>query len=171
MSMIQVYGHDGRLEFNGKTYRCAVGSGGVVDVDKKVEGDGATPAGSYLLRKVHYRPDRFGKSPITQLPMRAMTPNDGWCDDEEHPEAYNRFVTLPYSGSHEELWRDDHLYDIVAEIGYNDAPAVPGKGSAIFMHVARKTYSPTAGCVALALPDLMEVLRQIEPDTRIEINA
>ena len=169
MLAIQVDGQDGRLELNGKTYRCAVGSGGVVSADAKKEGDGATPAGTYSLRKVHYRPDRLD-APKTELPARALSGDDGWSDDSNDPDNYNRFVKLPYIGSHEELWREDHIYDVIVEIGYNDDPAVPGKGSAIFMHIARPGYTSTAGCVALSQPDLLEVLAQTSLDTKIVIH-
>jgi L,D-peptidoglycan transpeptidase YkuD (ErfK/YbiS/YcfS/YnhG family) len=170
VSEIHVYGQAGRLTLGDKAYRCVVGAGGVVDADQKQEGDGATPAGSYALRQVHYRPDRL-EAPSTKLPVRALTPDDGWGDDPKDANHYNRFVNLPYTSSHEQLWHaDDHLYDVMGEIGYNDNPPVRGKGSAIFMHVARATYAPTAGCVALALPDLLEVLAQTGPDTRIIIH-
>src|SRR5690349_19185916 len=119
MADIQVHGNAGRLTVGGETYRCAVGSGGVVDADAKKEGDGATPAGSYSLRGVYYRPDRLD-APETGLPLRALTPTDGWSDDPRDPEHYNHLVKLPYAGSHEKMWRDDHLYEIVVEIGYND---------------------------------------------------
>lgn len=168
MSEIHVHGEVGRLEIGGKSYRCAVGSGGVVDAALKKEGDGATPAGSYLFRRVHYRPDRLDV-PETGLPVDAITKSDGWSDDDHDADNYNRLVKLPYDGSHEQLWRQDHLYDIVAEIGYNDDPPIAGKGSAIFMHVAREAYTPTAGCIALSLPDLLEILKQINPETRIVI--
>ena len=78
--------------------------------------------------------------------------NDGWCDDSKDKD-YNKFVKLTdsYNASHEKLWRDDHLYDVIITIGYNDEEPVPGKGSAIFIHVARPEFTPTAGCVALEL--------------------
>jgi len=169
MSEIHVYGKEDRLEVGGKPYRCVVGSGGVVDASAKKEGDGATPDGSYVFRKVHYRPDRLD-APKTGLPVRPLTKSDGWSDDGNDPDHYNRFVELPYAGSHEELWREDDLYNIIAEIGYNDDPPVVGKGSAIFMHIASEAYTPTAGCVALAPADLLEVLKQTDPTTSIVIH-
>ena len=87
----------------------------------------------------------------------AAPRTDGWCDDPGHP-AYNRPVRLPINASAEALWRDDALYDIIGVLGWNDDPVVPGRGSAIFLHVARPDYAPTEGCIALALDDLRRVL-------------
>lgn len=166
---IHVYGEEGRLEAGGKSYRCVVGKSGVVSANQKKEGDSATPDGSFLFRKVHYRSDRLDE-PETGLRTQAMSQDDGWCDDGNDTENYNRLVKLPYRGSHEELWREDDLYNIVVEIGYNDDPPVAGEGSAIFMHIAREAYTPTAGCVALSQPDLLKVLKQIGPKTKIVIH-
>lgn len=150
---IDVY-PDNRLELNGKAFRCALGKAGIA-CDKR-EGDNATPAGTFALRRVLYRADRLA-APGTSLPATPIAPEDGWCDAPGDP-CYNRQVRLPYSASHEKLWRDDHVYDIVVVLGHNDDPPVPGLGSAIFMHVARPGYAPTEGCVALALSDLNDVL-------------
>src|SRR5262249_32310951 len=160
-------GADGVLRWESGAYRCALGRGGV-RVDKR-EGDGATPAGRFPLRRVLYRPDR-GPAPATRLPVAALTPNDGWCDDPKDPQ-YNRPVQLPYAGRHETLWRDDALYDIVVVIGHNDAPVVAGMGSAVFLHLASTDYRPTQGCVALARQDLLQVLAGAGPDTALEIAA
>ncbi|MBE9555576.1 MAG: L,D-transpeptidase family protein [Proteobacteria bacterium] len=156
----------GELECGGRVYRCALGPGGIVG--DKVEGDGGTPAGAFTLRRVLYRPDRLGR-PITSLPIEEITADQGWCDDPGHPD-YNRQVSLPFSASHENLWREDAVYDVIVTLGHNDNPPVPGKGSAIFMHVARPGYEPTEGCVALALPDLLDVLGACGPGDTICIN-
>jgi L,D-peptidoglycan transpeptidase YkuD (ErfK/YbiS/YcfS/YnhG family) len=157
----------GRLECGGGHYCCALGRAGIVA--DKVEGDGGTPVGTYPLRYVLYRADRLAAPPATGLPVEALTPDRGWCDDPDHPD-YNRPVTLPFAASHEKLWREDGLYDVIVVLGHNDDPPRPGKGSAIFMHVARPDYGPTEGCVALALPDLLELLAGCTPDTSIRIN-
>ena len=153
----------GELKFNNKEYKCAIGKNGIT-TDKK-EGDWATPAGCMPIREVYYRADRLDK-PITSLPLHELKKNDGWCDDQKDPN-YNKFVKLPYDASHEELWREDEVYDVIVVLGHNDDPPVPGKGSAIFMHVARPNYSPTAGCVALALGDLLEILESIDINTEV----
>jgi L,D-peptidoglycan transpeptidase YkuD (ErfK/YbiS/YcfS/YnhG family) len=100
---------------------------------------------------------------------RALTPNDGWCDAAADAN-YNRPVQLPYAASAEKLWRADNIYDVIVVLGYNDAPVVPGKGSAIFLHIARPNYSPTLGCVALARENLIEFLRRATRSTRVVVN-
>ncbi len=153
------------LVFKGKKYRCAVGSNGFTD--KPREGDKATPLGSYSLRECWYRTDRL-ETPETALPLRVIHENDGWCDESTHPQ-YNHHVKLPFAASHEKLWRDERIYDVIVPIGFNDAPVVAGVGSAIFFHLAKPNYSPTLGCVAVAFEDMLEILRNLSTDSRIEI--
>ncbi len=121
------------------------------------------------VRRVYFRADK-GPAPETGLPVVALRPEDGWCDDPAEP-AYNRHVPLPCPGSHERLWREDGLYDLIVELGFNDDPVVAGKGSAIFMHIARPGYLPTEGCVALAEADLREVLKLLGGGSMVEILA
>jgi L,D-peptidoglycan transpeptidase YkuD (ErfK/YbiS/YcfS/YnhG family) len=157
---------DGYLDFAGRTFRCALGRAGIAA--RKSEGDGACPQGRFALRRVLYRADRMAGPPATALPVSPIARDMGWCDDPEDP-LYNRPITLPYAARHEVLWRDDGLYDLVAVLGYNDAPVVPGRGSAIFLHIARPAYEPTEGCVALARDDLLAVLAACRADTHIRI--
>lgn len=145
---------EGLLELAGLRYRVALGVGGIRS--GKQEGDGATPAGVLPLRRVLYRADRL-PPPRAAVPREPLAPTDGWCDDPQHRD-YNRQVRLPHSGRNEALWRSDSLYDIVGVLGWNDAPVERGRGSAIFLHVATADFAPTAGCVAMALPELREVL-------------
>lgn len=166
ISDIHVY-QDGWLVFGDQSYRCALGKNGIHH--HKTEGDNVTPEGTFPLREVWYRPDHVAKI-TTKLPVRPITPEDGWCD-EPTSKDYNRSVRLPFVGSHEELYRHDEVYDIVVPIGYNDDPPVVGAGSAIFMHVARAGYTPTAGCVALKEDDLIALLEAIEADTQIVTHA
>ncbi len=147
--------------------RCALGRAGIVP-DKR-EGDGGTPAGIWPMREALFRADRLGEI-VTPLPTRELAPEDGWCDAPADP-AYNRMVRLPYRAHCEQLWLVDHVYDVVVPLGYNDDPVVPGRGSAIFLHVARPDFAPTAGCVALALGDLLRVLRAAEPGASVRILA
>ncbi len=160
---------DGRLEGGGLSLRCALGKGGVLLAAEKREGDGASPIGIWPIRRIWYRPDK-GAAPETGVPVIALRPEDGWCDAPEDTH-YNRWVPLPYPASHERLWREDSLYDLFAELGYNDDPPAPGKGSAIFLHVARPRYQPTEGCVALAESDLRAVLKQVRAGSSLEIRA
>lgn len=149
-----VVGADGRLVFQGRVLRAALGRGGVAG--RKREGDGATPSGLLVLRRLLYRADRVAIPP-GHLPRAPLAPDDGWCDDPGHAD-YNRQVRLPHPARHEALWRDDAVYDLIGVLGWNDAPVAPGAGSAIFLHVARPDFGPTEGCVALALTDLLALL-------------
>jgi L,D-peptidoglycan transpeptidase YkuD (ErfK/YbiS/YcfS/YnhG family) len=167
MQPILIYA-DGKLIFNEKEYRCAVGKGGIVT--EKIEGDGATPSGCFPIRKVLYRADKFKNQPYTKFPIQAISQEDGWSDDVHLPE-YNSHINLPYAGSHEKLWRDDDLYDIVVVLGYNDKPVLPGKGSAIFIHIAREGYPPTEGCIALSKEDLLELLALADTTTQVCTHA
>jgi len=155
----------GMLSWPGGSARAVCGKGGV-RADKR-EGDHASPAGTFPLLRSFYRPDRLA-SPRTALPLAALRPNDGWVDASADPN-YNKAVTLPYPASAEALWRDDGLYDAIVVIGYNTDPVVPGKGSAIFLHIAKQDYGPTAGCVALAKDDLLAALEQLQPGDKIRI--
>lgn len=145
--------------------RCALGRSGIRA--QKREGDGATPVGAFVMRRLLYRPDRE-KRPATALPSAAISRGDGWCD-APNDRAYNRPVHLPYPASAEDLWRDDHLYDLLVVLGYNDNPVVPGQGSAIFLHLAAPDFAPTAGCVALGRDDLLTVIATADPASRVII--
>lgn len=158
---------DGRLLIDGEPVRCALGKGGVIPAADKREGDGATPLGVWPIRRVLYRPDR-GAAPVTGVPVAPLAPDDGWCDDPADP-AYNRPVRLPYPASHERMWREDGVYDLVVVLAHNDDPPEPGMGSAIFLHLAREDFSPTEGCVALSRPDLLRLLALAEPGSAVEI--
>ena len=145
--------------------RCAVGRAGIAE--KTREGDGLTPAGTWPLRRVLYRADRIA-APRSLLPTAAIEPDQAWCD-VPNDANYNRLVRLPYATLDERLWREDRLYDLLAVVGFNDAPVVPGKGSAIFLHLAQPDYAPTQGCVALSLDDLTEALAQLGPNDRLVV--
>jgi len=159
--------HCGRLMAGAIVLPCALGRSGVTEA--KREGDGASPAGTWPLRDVLFRPDRIDR-PATNLPVSAISPDDGWCDDPADPR-YNRLVRLPYGASTESLWRDDDLYDLVVVLGYNDDPPRPGLGSAIFFHLASPEFAPTAGCVAVHRPDMVRLLAHCGPRTKLEIAA
>ncbi len=171
MNLTAEYLADGRgqLIWNGRSIACSFGRSGVVRAVDKREGDGATPLGAWALRRVLYRSDRLDQ-PDTALPVRSIKPNDGWCDAPAD-RAYNRPVRLPYPANHEVMTRDDNLYDVVVILGHNDDPPMAGAGSAIFLHCAKRPdgsmaeaddphpYNVTEGCIAVARPDLLEILR------------
>jgi L,D-peptidoglycan transpeptidase YkuD (ErfK/YbiS/YcfS/YnhG family) len=155
------------LSFHGSMYRCALGKNGVSS--NKQEGDGKTPLGTFKLRRAFYRRDKtesencFGVS--SYLNCTATETTFGWVDEPKDP-LYNQFVYLPYNASHEELYlQSSSVYDLMAVIGYNDDPVVPYAGSAIFFHVASSGYGSTAGCVSMAISDLITVLSGVQRDT------
>lgn len=148
-----------------KRWRCVLGAGGVRE--DKVEGDAATPAGEFPLRRIYFRNDRL-VLPKVGLPARPIAEHDGWCDDPRSP-SYNRLVRIPNDWSHEKMWREDSLYDLVVVVGYNDDPPEGEWGSAIFLHIAREDFSPTHGCIAFAREDLMELLPLLSPTTRLRV--
>ena len=147
-------------------FRCVLGRGGA-KVDKH-EGDGATPIGRWPMRRVMYRPDRIA-APITRLAVHALTPEDGWCDDPAH-SAYNTQIKRPFAASHEALWREDAVYDLIVMLGHNDQPPITGLGSAVFMHVAKPEFILTQGCIALTLSDLIDVIEDCDTDSFVVIH-
>jgi L,D-peptidoglycan transpeptidase YkuD (ErfK/YbiS/YcfS/YnhG family) len=160
-----------RLHAGDQTFPCAIGRGGTLAAADKREGDGCTPLGRYPLRSLYARPDRMA-SLITRLPLHWLTPQHGWCDEPAHPD-YNRPVMLPFAGNHERMWREDGLYDLIVTLGHNDAPPVPGMGSAIFLHccayAADGMMKPTLGCIAIAQEALVSLVARLGPDMMIEI--
>ena len=157
----------GRLRIGQLCYPCALGRSGCRAA--KREGDGATPLGLWKPRAVYYRADRVGR-PRSGLPVRVLRPHDGWCDAPGDAN-YNRPVRHPYAASAERLWRADALYDVIVVLGYNERPRVQGRGSAIFMHVARPGFQPTEGCIALARAHLLRVLERLGPAWVIDVGT
>ncbi len=154
-----------RVQLGRSVRQAAIGRGSVKPL--KREGDGGTPMGRFPVRLVLYRSDRIPR-PRTPLPVRAIRAEDGWCDDPMD-RNYNRLVRLPSKRSAEGLMRDDGLYDLILVLGYNDRPRIRGKGSAIFVHLAREGYTPTEGCVALSRRDLLALLAEIKIGTTVLI--
>lgn len=133
----------------------------------KHEGDGATPRGRFRLKRLWWRADRHAR-PRTQLPVRRIRNDDGWCEDP-HDRRYNRRIAVPKNSKADRLSRQDALYDFIIELDHNTRPRIAGRGSAVFIHVARPGFAPTAGCVALAMPALRRLLGRLGPQTRIAI--
>ena len=155
----------GWATLGGRRWRCTVGAGGIRE--DKVEGDSATPVGEFPLRRIFYRNDLV-VLPKVALPARPISKHDGWCDDPRSP-SYNRLVNIPNEWSHEKMWREDGLYDLVVVVGYNDDPPEGEWGSAIFLHIARDDYAGTQGCVAFSRDDLLELLPLLTRDTRLRV--
>ncbi len=143
----------------------ALGRAGI-KADKR-EGDGGTPRGAFRLRRLWWRADRHTR-PLTQLPVRRIRPGDGWCEDPAD-RHYNRPVQVPAGSTADRLWRADRLYDLIIELDHNTRPRIAGRGSAVFVHVAREKFAPTAGCVALEAKSLRWLLGRLGPRTRIVI--
>jgi L,D-peptidoglycan transpeptidase YkuD (ErfK/YbiS/YcfS/YnhG family) len=155
----------GLLRIGTLSLPCALGRTGRRAI--KREGDGATPIGVYAIRDVLYRQDRLMR-PRTGFPARPIRRSDGWCD-AQGDRNYNRPVHHPYPASAEAMWRDDHLYDLVVILGYNERPRIRGRGSAIFMHLAPRGYAPTAGCIAVSRRDLLLILARLRHPARLRV--
>jgi L,D-peptidoglycan transpeptidase YkuD (ErfK/YbiS/YcfS/YnhG family) len=155
----------GYLKYKNFKYRCSLGKSGIKK--KKEEGDNITPKGTFKLTKVYYRSDRIANVK-TLLRKYKIKKNMGWCDDPEN-KFYNKLIRIPSSIKHERLYRNDHLYDIVIPINYNMNPTVKNKGSAIFLHLAKKNYTPTKGCVGLSKVHLLKILKIIKPNTKVKL--
>lgn len=151
------------LRFQGRLYPCTIGRGGLADA--KREGDGATPTGCHRITGILYRPDRMRPPAPQAVPIR---PGDLWSDDVADC-AYNHLVRAPYAHSHERLRRADPLYDLVLTTDWNWPDAVPGRGSAIFIHQWRRPGFPTEGCIAMARPHLRRIAARIGPETRLVV--
>ena len=151
--------HRGLLRCGSLLLPCALGRTGITRL--KREGDGATPAGRLRLKSLIVRRDRL-PGPRASLPMRAMRPQDAWCEDPRHGR-YNALVRLPSPAAQDHMWRRDHLYDIVGVLDWNLTPRIRGRGSAIFLHLCREGFGPTAGCIALRGPDLKRLIAAAGP--------
>jgi L,D-peptidoglycan transpeptidase YkuD (ErfK/YbiS/YcfS/YnhG family) len=143
----------------------ALGRGGIRA--NKREGDGGTPKGTFRPRQLWWRADRHPR-PRTFLPVRAIRPEDAWCEDPQS-RHYNQPVRLEPGCGGDRLTRDDHLYDFIVEIDHNSSPRVAGRGSAVFLHLARENFAPTAGCVSMTKSAMLRLLARLGPETRIVI--
>jgi L,D-peptidoglycan transpeptidase YkuD (ErfK/YbiS/YcfS/YnhG family) len=153
----------GWLTAGGQTIPVALGRGGIRA--NKREGDGGTPKGTFRLLRLWWRADRHPR-PQTFLPVRAIGPEDAWSEDPSD-RHYNRPAHSTQGG--DRLRRDDHLYDFIIEIDHNTKPRIAGRGSAVFLHLARKDFSPTAGCVSMTKGAMLRLLARLGPETRIVI--
>ena len=154
------------LTFNDYKVKCAVGKRGIRA--KKREGDLITPKGKFKIKSILYRKDRIFniKSKIKKLPIQK---NMGWCDDPKS-KKYNKLIRFPFKYNAEKLYRKDNTYDIILVLSYNFNPIKKGKGSAIFIHVAKRDYKSTAGCIAISKKDLNKIIKKINKKTIVSIN-
>ena len=155
----------GWLTAGGRTFPVALGRGGIRA--NKREGDGGTPKGTFHPRQLWWRADRHPR-PRTSLPVRAIGAEDAWCEDPSS-RHYNQPVRRDSAHDGDRLKRDDHLYDFIVEIDHNRAPRIKGRGSAVFLHLARDNFGPTAGCVSMTRSAMLRLLARLGPDTKIVI--
>jgi L,D-peptidoglycan transpeptidase YkuD (ErfK/YbiS/YcfS/YnhG family) len=155
----------GWLIAGGQTVPVALGRSGIKA--NKREGDGGTPKGTFRPRRLWWRADRH-KRPRTHLAVRAIKPEDAWCEDPQS-RHYNQPVRRQRDQAGDRLRRDDHLYDFIVEIDHNSSPRVAGRGSAVFLHLARENFGPTAGCVSMTRSAMLRLLERLGPRTKILI--
>jgi len=155
----------GYLEYKNFKFKCALGKNGI---KKKIkEGDNITPKGIFNIKTVYYRKDKI-KEILTSIKIEKIKKNMGWCDDPRSA-AYNQLINLPNKFGYERLYRKDNIYDLIVVLNYNMNPIIKNKGSAIFLHIAKKNYTYTKGCIALSKVNLLKILNKINKKTKIRI--
>ena len=153
------------LLYKGYKLKCAIGKSGIVS--SKKEGDLATPKGTFELGKLYYRKDN--NRPLKcKIKKKIIKKNMGWCNDARS-KKYNKEISFPFKYRAEKLYRKDNIYNIFINIKYNHSPTIRGKGSAIFLHLCKKKYKATSGCVALEKKDFLKIIPLINKRTKISI--
>jgi L,D-peptidoglycan transpeptidase YkuD (ErfK/YbiS/YcfS/YnhG family) len=155
----------GQLKYKNLKFKCALGKAGIGK--KNIEGDNITPKGTYRIIQIYYRKDRVKKI-SSSFKLNKITKSMGWCDDPSS-KKYNQLIRLPTKYSHEKLYQKNNIYDLLLVIDYNMNPVVINKGSAIFIHVAKKNYKPTAGCISLKKRDILKLIKILKLNTKILI--
>ena len=153
------------LTFNNYKVKCALGKRGIGA--KRKEGDQITPRGSYKIINILYRRDKI-KNLKTKLVKIVINKKMGWCDDPKS-KKYNQLIKLPSKFNFEKLYRNDDIYDIIFVLNFNTNPVKKDKGSAIFVHIAKKNYLPTRGCIAIKKNDIKKLAREINRKTLVKI--
>ena len=156
----------GLIKYKNFKFRCALGKAGIGE--KKLEGDNVTPIGTFKIVKIYYRSDRIKKI-SSKFRAIEITKNMGWCDDP-NSKNYNQLIDLPTKYSHEKLFKKNNIYDLIIVLNYNMKPVIKNKGSAIFIHISKKKYQPTQGCVALKKNNLLKLISKINKNIKIKIN-
>jgi L,D-peptidoglycan transpeptidase YkuD (ErfK/YbiS/YcfS/YnhG family) len=155
----------GYLKYKNFKFRCTLGKSGI---KKKIkEGDCITPKGIFKITKIYYRADKIKKI-NTIIKKIKIKKNIGWCDDPKS-KYYNKEIKLPTKYNHEKLYRNDNLYDLIVVLNYNINPIIKNKGSAIFLHITKKSYQKTKGCIALKKKHLIEIISKIKKNTKVKI--
>ena len=153
------------LTYNKLKVKCAIGKKGIGH--KKKEGDLVTPRGKFRIKYILYREDRVKIS--TKLKKKVIKKNLGWCNDPKSKQ-YNKLVKLPFIFKHEKLYKKENTYDIILVLNFNMDPVKKNKGSAIFIHIAKKNFKKTEGCIAIKKRDLIKIVNEINPFTKVKIS-
>ncbi len=126
-----------------------------------------TPKGKYKIKYILYRKDRIKKID-SKIKKIAIKKNMGWCNDSKS-KNYNKLIKLPSVYNFEKLFKNNNTYDILIVLDYNMNPTIKNKGSAIFIHVAKKNYKKTEGCIALKKNDLLKIIKKLKKNTVVKI--
>ena len=162
---MHIYINNKFISYNNYKAKCAVGKRGISI--KKKEGDFITPKGTFKIREIFYRKDRV-QNLITRIKKTVIRKNMGWCDDPKS-KKYNKLIYFPFKHSAEKLYRSENIYDIILVLNFNMNPVKKNKGSAIFIHVAKKNFQPTQGCIALDKSELIKLVKSIKKNTIVNI--
>jgi L,D-peptidoglycan transpeptidase YkuD (ErfK/YbiS/YcfS/YnhG family) len=157
----------GYLKFKNLKFKCSLGKSGIGE--KRIEGDNITPQGTFKVTRIYYRGDKIKKIK-SKNKLFKIKKNFGWCD-QPNSKYYNKLIRLPSKLSHEKLYRGDNIYDVILVLNYNMKPTIRYKGSAIFIHVARKKFPPTKGCIAICRKNLLYLTEHISKNIKIKISA
>jgi L,D-peptidoglycan transpeptidase YkuD (ErfK/YbiS/YcfS/YnhG family) len=157
----------GYLKFKNLKFRCSLGKSGIGE--KRIEGDNITPQGTYSVTRIYYRDDKIKKIK-SKIKLFKIKKNFGWCD-QPNTKYYNKLIQLPSKLGHEKLYRRDDIYDVILVLNFNMKPTIQYKGSAIFIHVARKKFPSTKGCVAISKKNLLYLTERIPKNIKIKITA
>ena len=162
---MHIYINNKFISYNNYKAKCAVGKRGISI--KKKEGDFITPKGTFKIREIFYRKDRV-QNLITRIKKTVIRKNMGWCDDPKS-KKYNKLIYFPFKHSAEKLYRSENVYDIILILNFNMDPVKKNKGSAMFIHVAKKSFQPTQGCIALNKFELIKLVKSIKKNTVVKI--
>ena len=162
---MHIYINNKFISYNNYKAKCAVGKRGISI--KKKEGDFITPKGTFKIREIFYRKDRV-QNLITRLKKTVIRKNMGWCDDPKS-KNYNKLIYFPFKYSAEKLYRRENIYDILLVLNFNMNPIRKNKGSAIFIHVAKKNYAKTEGCIAIKKAQLLKIIKELKKNTLVKI--
>ena len=153
------------LKIDDFKFKCCIGKNGLKK--NKIEGDKCTPKGIFKLGTLYYRKDKV-KKPITNLKIKSIKRNMGWCNDSKN-KLYNQEIKINKNIKCEKMFRKDYKYNYLLVIKYNTKKIKPNKGSAIFIHLT-KNFKPTAGCIALLQKDFLIMTKLINKKSTIKIN-